>query len=71
MTGTLYESYPTVADYVVAHPGRLDVPGHRRAEGHQVRALIGIEYDRVNPGYPVQRPIQILVAFAADLPWRQ
>ena len=28
--------------------------------GHRFPGLVGIEYDRVNPDYPVQRPIEIL-----------
>jgi hypothetical protein len=58
--GTLYEGYPTVADYVVATPDAWMFRGTGVAEGTSFRALIGIEYDRVNPGYPVQRPIQVL-----------
>jgi hypothetical protein len=58
--GTLYEGYPTVADYVVASPGAWMFRGTGARQGTSFRALIGIEYDRVNPGYPVQRPIQIL-----------
>ena len=53
LTGTLYESNPASAAYVVATPGRLDVragPGVRR--GTRFRGLVGIEYDRVNPGLP-------------------
>ena len=58
--GTLYEGYPTVADYVVAAPDAWMFAGTGARQGTSFRALIGIEYDRVNPGYPVQRPIQVL-----------
>jgi hypothetical protein len=58
--GTLYESYPTVADYVVATPDAWMFAGTGAREGTRFASLVGIEYDRVNPGYPVQRPIQIL-----------
>ena len=58
--GTLYEGYPTVADYVVATPDAWMFAGTGAQRGTSFKALIGIEYDRVNPGYPVQRPIQIL-----------
>jgi hypothetical protein len=58
--GTLYESYPTVADYVVAAPDAWLFEGTGAQKGTSFAALIGIEYDRVNPGYPVERPIQIL-----------
>jgi hypothetical protein len=58
--GTLYESYPTVADFVVATPDAWMFKGTGVRKGHAFRSLIGIEYDRVNPGYPLERPIQIL-----------
>ncbi len=60
VTGTLYESYPTVADYVVATPDAWLLKGTGARRGQRFRALVGIEYDRVNPGYPLERPIQIL-----------
>ncbi len=60
VTGTLYESYPTVADYVVATPDAWMFAGTGARKGTKFKALIGIEYDRVNPGYPLARPIQIL-----------
>jgi hypothetical protein len=58
--GTLYESYPTVADYVVASPGAWMFAGTGARVGTSFPALVGIEYDRVNPGYPLERPIQVL-----------
>jgi hypothetical protein len=58
--GTLYEGFPTVADYVVATPGAWMFAGTGARKGTRFAALVGIEYDRVNPGSPVERPIQIL-----------
>jgi len=58
--GTLYEGFPAVADYVVATPGAWMFAGTGARKGTSFTALVGIEYDRVNPGYPVQRPIQVL-----------
>ncbi len=58
--GTLYESYPAVADYVVAAPDAWVFAGTGARKGTRFAALIGIEYDRVNPVYPLQRPIQVL-----------
>jgi hypothetical protein len=60
LTGTLYEGYPTVADYVVATPEAWMFQGTGAAKGEKFTALVGIEYDRVNPGSPLQRPIQVL-----------
>jgi hypothetical protein len=60
LTGTLYESNPTSADFVVASPGAWMFAGTGVAKGTRFRGLVGIEYDRVNPDAPVERPIQIL-----------
>jgi hypothetical protein len=60
VTGTLYESFPAVADYVVAAPDAWMFAGTGAAKGTRFAAVVGIEYDRVNPGYPVPRPIQVL-----------
>jgi len=55
--GTLYEGYPAVAPYVVMSPGSWVFRG---TGGGSFRNLVGVEYDRVNPMYPVQRPIEVL-----------
>jgi hypothetical protein len=60
LTGTLYESNPTTADFVVASPGAWLFRGTGVRKGTRFRGLVGTEYDRVNPGYRVERPIQIL-----------
>ncbi len=60
VTGTIYESYPTVADYVVTAPDAWMFRGTGVRKGHAFKALVGIEYDRVNPAYPLERPIQVV-----------
>jgi hypothetical protein len=60
MTGTLYESNPTNADYVVQTPDSWIFAGTGVQQGTRFPGLVGIEYDRVNPAGPVQRPIQVL-----------
>ena len=60
LTGTLYESNPVTADYVVVTPGSWVFRGTGARVGTRVRGLVGDEYDRVNPVYPVPRPIEIL-----------
>ncbi|HTT50645.1 MAG TPA: N,N-dimethylformamidase beta subunit family domain-containing protein [Streptosporangiaceae bacterium] len=60
LTGTLYESNPTDADYVVASPDSWVYAGTGVQKGTKFTGLVGIEYDRVNPVYPVQRPIEVL-----------
>jgi hypothetical protein len=60
LTGTLYESNPTDAAYVVATPDAWPFAGTGVHKGTRFTGLVGIEYDRVNPDSPVERPIQIL-----------
>jgi hypothetical protein len=60
LTGTLYESNPTSADFVVASPNAWMFAGTGVQKGTRFRGLVGIEYDRVNPDSPVERPIQVL-----------
>jgi hypothetical protein len=60
LTGTLYESNPVSAPYVIASPHAWMFAGTGVRKGTRFRGLVGIEYDRVNPGAPVERPIEIL-----------
>ncbi len=60
LTGTLYESNPTTADFVVTSPGAWIFAGTGVRHGTRFRGLVGTEYDRVNPDSPVQRPIEIM-----------
>ncbi len=60
LIGTLYESNPTDAAYVVASPGSWLFAGTGVRRGTAFTGLVGIEYDRVNPVYPVERPIEVL-----------
>jgi hypothetical protein len=60
LTGTLYESNPTDADYVVASPDAWLFAGTGVSKGTRFTGLVGIEYDRVNPDSAVERPIEIL-----------
>jgi hypothetical protein len=60
VTGVLYESNPVDAAYVVARPDAWLFQGTGVQKGTRFPGLVGIEYDRVNPGYPVPRPIEIV-----------
>jgi len=60
LIGTLYESYPATAAYRVVSPGSWVFRGTGVPDGATFPNLVGIEYDRVNPGYPLQRPIEVL-----------
>jgi hypothetical protein len=60
LTGTLYESNPTAANFIVASPDSWVFANSGVQLGTSIPGLVGIEYDRVNPVYPVNRPIQVL-----------
>jgi hypothetical protein len=60
LIGTLYESNPVDAAYVVAAPKAWMFRGTGVHKGSSFTGLVGIEYDRVNPVDPVERPIQVL-----------
>jgi N,N-dimethylformamidase beta subunit-like, C-terminal len=60
LTGTIYEGYPVDAAYVVSSPSSWVFKGTGISAGDSFPHLVGVEYDRVNPAYPVQRPIEVL-----------
>jgi hypothetical protein len=60
LTGTLYESNPVSAAYVIATPTAWLFAGTGVRKGTTYPGLVGIEYDRVNPDSTIERPIQIL-----------
>jgi hypothetical protein len=60
LTGTLYESNPVSAGFIVASPDSWIFAGTGVRKGTKVSGLVGIEYDRVNPVYPVERPMEVL-----------
>jgi hypothetical protein len=60
LIGTLYEGFPTLAHYVVEKPDAWMFKGTGVRKGSSFRGLVGVEYDRVTPGYPIERPIEIV-----------
>jgi hypothetical protein len=60
LIGTSYEGYPVNAAFVVASPRSWVFEGTGVSAGDAFPNLVGVEYDRVDPGYPVQRPIEVL-----------
>jgi hypothetical protein len=60
LTGVLYESNPVDAAYVVTKPDAWMFRGTGVRAGTSFAGLVGIEYDRVNPGSPVPRPIEVV-----------
>jgi hypothetical protein len=60
LIGTSYEGYPVDAPLVVASPKSWVFKGTGASAGDSFPHLVGVEYDRVDPGYPLQRPIEVL-----------
>ena len=60
LIGTLYEGYPVDAPLVVSSASSWVYHGTGVTAGDSFPHLVGVEYDRVNPAYPVQRPIEVL-----------
>ena len=60
LTGTIYEGYPVDAPYVVLSPSSWVFAGTGARAGSSFPHLVGVEYDRVNPAFPVPRPIEVL-----------
>src|ERR1700684_1764896 len=60
LIGTIYEGYPVDAPFVVSAPKSWVYQGTGAAEGASFPHLVGVEYDRVNPAYPLERPIEVL-----------
>ncbi|MBV9383702.1 MAG: hypothetical protein JOY82_22285 [Streptosporangiaceae bacterium] len=60
LIGTIYEGYPVDAAYVVSSPDSWVFAGTGVSAGQSFPHLVGVEYDRVNPAYPLQRPIEVL-----------
>jgi hypothetical protein len=60
LIGTIYEGYPADAAFVVSSPKSWIYSGTGVSAGASFPHLVGIEYDRVNPAYPTQRPIEVL-----------
>jgi hypothetical protein len=60
LIGTIYEGYPVDAPFVVSSPSSWVYQGTGVGAGDSFPHLVGVEYDRVNPAYPLQRPIEVL-----------
>ncbi|GAA1368882.1 N,N-dimethylformamidase beta subunit family domain-containing protein [Streptomyces beijiangensis] len=60
LTGTLYESNPTTADYVVTSPGHWLFAGTGVRQDEKFPGLVGTEYDRANGSETTPRPIEVI-----------
>ncbi len=60
LTGVIYEGFPVDAPYVVGAPGHWLFAGTGVRRGDAFDHLVGVEYDRVDPAYPVPSPTEIL-----------
>jgi hypothetical protein len=60
LIGTIYEGYPVDAPLVISSPSSWVFKGTGAAAGDSFPHLVGVEYDRVDPAYPLERPIEVL-----------
>ncbi|MEU4949412.1 N,N-dimethylformamidase beta subunit family domain-containing protein [Streptomyces lavendulae] len=60
LLGVIYDGYPVDAPYVVTNPGHWLFEGTGAKAGDSFAHLVGVEYDKVNTGFPTPRPIEIL-----------
>jgi hypothetical protein len=60
LTGVIYEGYPVDAPYVIHQPDHWLYAGTGVRKGQSFDHLVGVEFDRVNLGYPTPRPIEVL-----------
>jgi N,N-dimethylformamidase beta subunit-like protein len=60
LTGVIYEGYPVDAPYVIHQPDHWLYAGTGARQGQSFAHLVGVEFDRVNLGYPTPRPIEVL-----------
>jgi hypothetical protein len=60
LIGTVYEGYPVDAPFVVSSASSWVYRGTGVPDGASFPHLVGVEYDRVDPAYPLQRPIEVL-----------
>src|SRR5215469_820794 len=60
LIGIQYGGYPAVADYVVTAPDSWVFKGTGVRKGTRFRALVGVEFDRFDSAYQIERPLQLL-----------
>ncbi|WP_411292890.1 N,N-dimethylformamidase beta subunit family domain-containing protein [Streptomyces sp. CBMA123] len=60
MLGVIYDGYPVDAPYVVTSPGHWAFEGTGVTAGASFPHLVGVEYDRVDTGFPTPRPIEVI-----------
>ncbi|WP_256986800.1 N,N-dimethylformamidase beta subunit family domain-containing protein [Streptomyces sp. BR123] len=60
LLGVIYDGYPVDAPYVVTNPGHWLFEGTGVEAGERFAHLVGVEYDKVDTGFPTPRPIEIL-----------
>ena len=60
ITGVFYECNPVSDPYVVYDPSNWIFAGTGAYRGERFPGMVGPEYDRLNPGVPFPRPLEIL-----------
>lgn len=60
LIGVQYGGYPAVADYVVASANAWMFEGTGVRKGTRFKALVGVEFDRLDPADLIPRPLELL-----------
>ena len=60
LTGVIYQGYPVDAPYVILAPEHWLYARTGVVRGTSFKHLVGVEFDRVNLGFPVPRPLEVL-----------
>jgi hypothetical protein len=61
LLGELYECNPAHADGVVVQPGSWLLDGTGLHDGSKLPNLVGPEYDRVTPGFPIPHGVELIL----------
>jgi hypothetical protein len=60
LIGIQYGGFPAVVDYVVTAPDSWMFKGTGVRKGTRFRALVGVEFDRLDRSYTMEQPVQLL-----------
>ncbi|RJL33600.1 hypothetical protein D5H75_10310 [Bailinhaonella thermotolerans] len=60
LIGPLYDCFPAEAAYVIWQPGHWIFKGTGVRRGTSFPGMLGVESDKITPGRPVPRPLEVL-----------
>jgi hypothetical protein len=60
LIGTQYGGFPAIADFVVTAPDAWMFRHTGVRAGTRFRALVGVEFDRIDRNYPLERPTEVV-----------